>query len=137
MTTWTMTMGVLVAGVLQAPLPVRSLDKGPMSQIDVARQAVARSTAEWDALWRQHAGDRSKPAVDFSKDIVVAVFLGTRSSAGFSVEIVGAREEGAALVVQYRESRPAPGIVAAQVLTSPYHVVAVPKHGDVKWERVS
>ena len=27
--------------------------------------------------------------------------------------------------------------VAAQVLTSPYHLVAVPKHGDVKWERVS
>jgi hypothetical protein len=41
------------------------------------------------------------------------------------------------LVVSYRESRPQPGSVTAQVLTSPYHLVAVPKHGDVKWERVN
>jgi len=133
----TQTIAVLIAAVLQATVPVRSLDKGPMSQIADARQAVARSTAEWEALWRQHAGDRVRPAVDFSKDMAVAVFLGTRSSSGFSVEIVGAREEGAALVVMYRESRPQPGTVAAQVLTAPYHVVAVPKHGDVKWERLN
>ena len=128
---------ILVAAVLQATVPVRSLDKGPMSQVDGARQAVARSSTEWDALWRQHAGDRARPAVDFSKDMAVAVFLGTRSSSGFSVEIVGAREEGPALVVMYRESRPQPGTVAAQVLTAPYHIVAVPKHGDIRWERTN
>jgi len=133
--TWLMAM--LLGAVLQAAVPVRSLDKGAMSQIDTARQAVARTAGEWDALWKQHAGDRGKPPVDFSKEIVVAVFLGTRSSAGYSVEIVGAREEGSSLVVQYRESRPQPGAVAAQVLTSPYHVVAVPKHGDVKWHLTS
>jgi PrcB C-terminal len=132
-----MMIALLIAAVLQAAVPVRSLDKGPMSQIDAARQAVVRSTAEWDTLWQQHAGDRARPAVDFSKDMVVAVFLGTRPSSGFSVEIVGARQEGSALVVLYRESRPQPGVVAAQVLTSPYHVVAVPKHGDVRWERTS
>ncbi len=108
-----------------------------MSQIDGARQAVARSAAEWSTLWSQHAGERAKPAVDLNKEMIVAVFLGTRSTAGFSVEVVGAREEGAALIVSYRETRPQPGNVAAQILTSPYHIVAVPKHGDVKWERVN
>jgi hypothetical protein len=98
---------------------------------------VARSPAEWSTLWSQHAGDRARPAVDFSKEMVVAVFLGTRPTAGFSVEVVSARQEGATLIVSYRESRPQPGAVAAQVLTSPFHFVAVPKHGDVKWERVS
>jgi hypothetical protein len=128
---------ILLAAVLQATVPMRSLDKGPMSQVDSARQAVARSAAEWSTLWSQHAGDRTRPAVDFSKEMVVAVFLGTRPTAGFSVEVVGARQEGATLIVSYRESRPQPGAVAAQVLTSPFHLVAVPKHGDVKWERVS
>jgi hypothetical protein len=128
---------MLLAAVLQSAVPVRSLDKGPMSQIDATRQAVARTPAEWNTLWTEHAGDRGRPAVDLSKDMVVAIFLGTRPSAGFSVEIVGAREEGSALVVQYRESRPQPGTLAAQVLTSPYHIVAVPKHGDLRWERVN
>jgi hypothetical protein len=130
-------IAVLLAALLQAAVPLRSLDKGPMSQIDSARQAVARSAGEWNTLWSQHAGEKARPAVDFNREIVLAVFLGTRPSAGYSVEIVGAREEGGALVVTYRESRPQPGAVAAQVLTSPYHFVAVPKHGDVKWERVS
>jgi hypothetical protein len=132
-----MMMAILLAAVLQATVPMRAIDKGTMSQIDGARQAVARSAAEWSTLWSQHAGDRARPAVDFNKEMVVAVFLGTRPTAGFSVEVVGAREEGTTLVVSYRESRPQPGAVAAQVLTSPFHVVAVPKHGDVKWERVS
>src|SRR4029453_9587252 len=130
-------IAVLLAALLQAAVPLRSLDKGPMSQIDSARQAVARSAGEWNTLWSQHAGEKARPAVDFNPEIVLAVFLGTRPSAGYSVEIVGAREEGGALVVTYRESRPQPGAVAAQVLTSPYHFVTVPKHGDVKWERVS
>ena len=130
-------IAVLLAALLQAAVPLRSIDKGPMSQIDSARQSVARSAGEWSTLWTQHAGDRARPAVDFNREMVLAVFLGTRSSGGYAVEIVGAREEGGALVVTYRESRPQPGTVAAQVLTSPYHVVAVPKHGDVKWERAN
>jgi hypothetical protein len=129
-------IALLLAAMLQASVPVRSLDKGASSQIDGARQAVARSAAEWSMLWSQHAGDQARPAVDFSKEMVVAVFLGTRPTAGFSVEVVGAREEGATLIVSYRESRPRPGTVAAQVLTSPFHFVAVARHGDVKWERV-
>jgi hypothetical protein len=130
-------IALLLAAILQTSVPIRSLDKGAMSQIDGARQAVVRSDSEWSMLWSQHAGDRAKPAIDFGKEMVVAVFLGTRPTPGFSVEIVGAREEGGAFVVSYRETRPQPGSVAAQVLTSPYHLVAVPKHGDVKWERVS
>ena len=130
-------IAALLAAILQTAVPVRSLDKGAISQIDSARQAVARSESEWSTLWSQHAGQRARPDVDFSKEMVVAIFLGTRPTAGFSVEIVGAREEGAMLIVSYRETRPQPGIVTAQVLTSPYHLVAVPKHGDVKWERVS
>jgi len=130
-------IAVLLAAILQASVPIRSIDKGISSQIDIARQAAVRSDAEWNMLWSQHAGDRARPAVDFNKEMVLAVFLGTRSTAGFSVEIVSAREEGGALVVSYRESRPPSGSVTAQVLTSPYHLVAVPKHGDVKWERVS
>ena len=132
-------IAVLLAAILQATVPMRSIDKGVMSNMDDGRQASARSTEEWATLWNLHAGERTRPNVDFSREIVVAVFMGTRPTAGFSVEIVGVRQEGQALVVSYKETRPSPDSVAAQVLTSPYHIVAVPRGSttDVKFERVT
>jgi hypothetical protein len=132
-------IALLLAVVLQASLPMRSIEKGVTSNMDDARQATARSADEWAKLWNLHAGERTRPNVDFSRDVVVAVFMGTRPTAGFSIEIVGVREDGPALVVSYKETRPAPDSVAAQVLTSPFHIVAVPKGTTtiVKFERVS
>jgi len=125
---------------LQAPAPVRSIEKGLDSQLDTARQATARTAAEWEALWRLHGGERTRPAVDFGKEMVVAVFMGSRPTAGFSVEIVGTRVDGSALVVQYREKRPAADAFVAQVLTMPYHIAAVPRRAgvtDVKFEKIN
>jgi len=134
-----MMIAVLLAAILQATLPMRPIDKGVTSQMDDSRQASARSVSEWSKLWTQHAGERTRPDVDFSREVVVAVFMGTRPTAGFSTEIVRVREEGAALVVSYRETRPAPDSVAAQILTSPFHIVAVPRGSttNVKFERVN
>ena len=132
-------IAVLVAAILQAALPLRPIDQGTMSNMDDARQVSARSVDEWSKLWTQHAGERTRPSVDFTKEVVVAVFMGTRPTAGFSIEIVRVRQEGAAVVVSWRETRPAPDSVTAQVLTSPFHIVAVPKGTttDVKFERIN
>ena len=75
----------------------------------------------------------------FGKEIVVAVFMGSRPTAGFSVEIVSTRVDGVALVVQYRETRPARDAIVAQILTMPYHIAAVPKRAgvtDVRFEKL-
>jgi hypothetical protein len=132
-------IALLLAAILQTTIPMRPIDKGTMSNMDDARQASARSVEEWSKLWTQHAGERTRPAVDFTKEVVVAVFMGTRPTAGFSIEITRVREEGPALVVTYKETRPAPGGVTAQVLTSPFQIVAVPKGTttDVKFERIN
>ena len=135
----TTVVAALLVAVLQAGLPMRPIDKGQDSELDAGRQVMARTVGEWSALWTQHAGRRTRPNAEFSTEVVVGVFLGSRPSTGFGVEIVRVREEGVVLVVSYRETRPAPGVVTAQILTSPYHVVAVPKGSttDVKFERVN
>ena len=108
-----------------------------MSGIDRPHQAVVRTEAEWRSLWQQHAAGRPAPAIDFSKNMVLAVFLGSRPSSGFSVQITGVRAEGDGLVVEWAEARPSPGMSAAQVMTAPSHVVAVPRHdGPVRFEKV-
>ena len=69
--------------------------------------------------------------------MVVGVFLGSRPTAGYSVEIVRTTEQPDGLVVEYREGSPARDMMTAQVITTPYHLVAVPKRtGEVKFEKV-
>jgi hypothetical protein len=118
-------------------VPVRSIEKGVDSQIDAPSQVVARSAAEWTSLWNRHAGERSRPAVDFSREMVVAVFLGSRPTAGFGIEIVSAKDEGGTLIVQYRETAPGPGRITAQVLTFPCHLAAVPRYANVRFDKVN
>jgi VWFA-related protein len=116
---------------------MRVIDRGAQSRIDDARQVVARTAEEWSALWRQHAPERPAPAVDFAREMVAGVFFGSQNSGGYAIEIVGAEAKGGSLVVQYRETRPPPDALAAQVITSPFHLAALPKaDGDVKFERV-
>jgi hypothetical protein len=53
------------------------------------------------------------------------------------VEIVGVRPEGKDLIVEYVQKQPAPGTMAAQILTEPFHLVSVPKHaGTVRFMHV-
>jgi hypothetical protein len=122
--------------MLQATAPMRTVARGDQSFIESERQVVARTAGEWSAIWRQHDPDRPAPMVDFAKEMVVGVFLGSRSTAGFSVEIVSATSEQGALVVRYRQVSPSPGPITAQIVTMPFHLVAIPKAGDVKFQRV-
>jgi hypothetical protein len=117
---------------------MRTIDKGDHSNRDDAAQVTARTEREWQQLWQQHAADRPRPAVDFTKEMVVGVFLGSRPTAGYVLEIVSATQDSGTLLVKYRESVPPRGMMTAQVLTSPYQIVAVPFFpGGVKFEKTA
>jgi len=124
------------AGSPPAP-PMRTIERGADSAVDSARQVIARTSEEWAELWHQHAWDRPMPAVDFAHEMVAGVFMGTRPTAGFSIEIVGTRQEQGTLVVEYRETRPGRDTITAQVITAPYHLVAIPQFaGAVAFRKV-
>jgi len=136
-----MTMILILAATLSAqggtPTP-RTIDQGARSQITAAREVVVRTDAEWDALWRQHQTARPRGTIDFSKEMVVGVFLGSRPTAGYSVTIVSAAEQGGVLRVRYRETPPPADAITAQVITYPYQIVAIPRSSaaDVKFEKI-
>ena len=131
---WLMVMLAL----LQTPSPLRTVGKGPMSGIQAARQVVVRSAGEWVALWKEHAlSGQELPPVDFDREMVVGVFLGPKPTAGYSVEIVRAVAAQGGLVVQYVERRPGRDAITAQIVTAPYHLVALPPGSrDVRFEKV-
>jgi PrcB C-terminal len=116
----------------------RTVDKGDRSQIMSAREVVVRTAAEWDALSRSHLPTRQPAAVDFSKEMVVGVFLGSRPTPGYGVAIMSATEQGNVLNVRYRETSPPSDAILAQVITFPYQIVAIPKSAvtEVRFEKV-
>jgi hypothetical protein len=114
----------------------RTIERGSQSSIDSARQVVVRTPAEWAALWHNHNYDKASPPVDFNREMVIGVFMGSRPTGGYSIQIVSVAERDGKLVVGYRETRPKPGAMTVQILTFPYHLVAVPKYaGEVVFER--
>ena len=129
---------VLLAVMQVAEPGFQAIAQGGNSAITDAREAVIRSAGEWEALWKEHGGRGNPPAVDFSARMVAAVFLGTRRTGGYRVEVVAMRRDGEALVVEYVERTPGPGALVTQALTSPFHIVSLPVHaGPVVFSRGS
>jgi len=117
-------------------LGMQTVSQGPSSGISDETCVAIRSQEELDALWRRHGNLQlpppQAPAVDFESSIVVGVFLGSRPSAGYAVEIRGVDHvksagEGspATLVVRAVESVPMEGAIVAQVTTAPFHLVMI------------
>jgi uncharacterized membrane protein len=114
---------------------VETIEKGDGSRVVEARRFVVRDSQSFAAIWSAHAGpDAELPPIDFDRRMVVAVFAGQRPTPGFDVDIAGARREGDVLVVVVNETQPDPGLVAAQVIVSPFHVVSIPRDdGEVRF----
>jgi hypothetical protein len=127
---------LLTQAAAPAPVPFTSVAQGTRSGIQDARAVVVRSPAEWRTLWKEHTTE-PPPDVDFSRHIVLGVFLGTRPTAGFSVQITSVTAKGTSAVVEVVEGKPRPGVMTAQVITSPFHLVTVPRQFEhVEFKKV-
>jgi hypothetical protein len=133
----TILAALVMAALLQAGTPPRTLDRGDQSNVDEQQQVIVRNAAEWKTLWQKHSPDRPQPRVDFDTEMVVGLFAGSRNSAGYGVEIVSAEEKAGGVVVRYRQREPGSGAITAQILTFPYHLVAIPRRpGAVTFEKI-
>jgi hypothetical protein len=124
-----MTLATLLTAVVLQAIPFGYVAGGYLSQIDEARKVVVRTDAEWQALWKAHASTPA-PKVDFSKSIVVGVFLGMRPTAGHTVRILRVNRTTSGADVEYVQSEPDRNGMSAQMLTFPFHLVSLP--GDIK-----
>lgn len=65
--------------------------------------------------------------IDFSKEMAIAVFSGTKPTGGYSVEITKVVETDTEIVVTAVETSPGESCVVTQALTSPYSIVKIQK----------
>jgi hypothetical protein len=107
-------------------LPVRMLEKGNLSEIHQNRELVFRDAAAWQKFYAQHHPGAPVPAVDFSREMVIAVLL-SRNTGGYHVDLTSVEDTNDGVRVTYTETQPPPGAMVIQVLTQPYVLAAVPR----------
>lgn len=109
----------------------QSLEQSSLSGITTARNVVVDNASSWANLWADHTRPLSNPppapTVDFSKHMVLAVFLGGRPLGCYGVTITRTELLASKLRVEYQESTPPSDVACTTVMASPVHIVAVPK----------
>jgi hypothetical protein len=125
-----LAMAAAVSGVA-AQDNFRTVDIGVYSGVQDSREAVIRTPAAWRALWAEHVSTRTPPppapSIDFSRLMVIAVFMGTRPTGGYRIEVRNVTMSHGELVVSVRRTEPPRGSIVAQVLTQPYHIIVLPR----------
>lgn len=109
---------------------MKTIARGSSSGVLRAGQQVIRSDAEFRKLWDTHSARTSPrpdpPKVDFAREMVIAVFLGQKSTGGYSIEILDASLKDKEMVISWKKAAPDGGIVS-QAFTQPHHMVVVPR----------
>lgn len=94
---------------------------------------VIRDYAAWRAFWTQLEAMQSPktrpPTVNFGRDVVIAVAMGTRGSGGYEIRIEQILESGGRLAVDVNEISPGSGCVVTQALTQPVDAVRIAAAG--------
>lgn len=155
-------LGLAVAGFGCSPAgtgPEEATTTGPEEQTSIPESAVPVSTqvlldaadsgigerarwvirdeAEWRAFWNAAMANRlpapEMPEVDFSRDMVLAAALGTRSTGGHDIAIAEVRRDDD-LFARVVETSPGPTCMVTQALTAPVIAVRVERfEGEVTW----
>jgi hypothetical protein len=111
--------------------PFQTIAAEAHSGVHERRREVIRDEASWLRLWSEiHAGATPlppPPAVDFTRHMLIAVALGTRTSGGFGVKVQRVTSRGETLEVDVALSCPAPGAAVSLSLTQPVEVVRAPR----------
>src|SRR5690606_25434349 len=108
----------------------RSLSKGLISGLNTPRRLVIRDEASYYKVWAEHAAESNRvalpPHVDFPREMVIVVAMGTRPTGGYLIEVVDVQVRGRSLHVLVGEREPSPGTLQIQHETQPYQFIALP-----------
>ena len=92
---------------------------------------------DWEDIWLKMNSNileqRELPEVDFDKYIVIAMFQGSKSSGGYDIEATKVVETNYTLNnvvrVTVKETFPGNDCQVTTIITSPYHIIKIPKTG--------
>jgi hypothetical protein len=133
--------GMAMAASSLSRVPFQTILSGHRSGVREPLETAARNHAQWKALWEKHVSTEphppALPAVDFPREIVVAVFLGEKPTGGHDIEITSVDQRDGGLVVSFAAKSPQSGSIVTQAFTQPFHIVrvATQSSGTVSFRR--
>ena len=67
------------------------------------------------------------PIINFEKETVLVLFLGEKSSGGYSIAVEQILDENEKVTVKYKVTLPKLGEMVTTVMTQPYCIIKIPK----------
>lgn len=105
-------------------LEIRRVGQWSHTGIREARRMIIQDANAWAEFWSElGVGDR--PAVDFTRDVVIAVAAGQRPSGGYEIAVTRVSQANGELRAEVRETSPGPNCLSTSTLTQPVDVVVV------------
>jgi hypothetical protein len=111
---------------------IRRIGRWVSSSIRGARRLVIRDPGTWSRFWSE-LGAGVMPDLDFSRDLVIAVASGERSTGGHDIQVRRVKRVGGNLRIEVLETSPGAGCLTTTALTQPVDVVVVPAAGITRW----
>lgn len=94
---------------------------------------LVRTEEALRTLWNRAYGSRLQvpdvPEVNFSRETVVALFMGSRPTGGYSLEVESVTIEGGEVYVDVNRIEPGPDEITTQALTSPWTMIRILRGG--------
>jgi len=113
-------------------LEIRRIGQWSHTGIREARRMIIQNANTWAEFWAElGVGDR--PAVDFSRDVVIAVAAGERPSGGNEIAVTRASQSNGELVAEVQETVPGPNCITTSAQTQPVDVVVVQGFKPKSW----
>jgi len=125
-----------ISSANRQPLIFRTLDRQRYSGISNAQSLTINDTLQWQEFWSAHFDNNvdplyslpfPAPEVDFSNQMVIGVFLGTKSCYAVDIENVDLIAEKK-IVVSYRENAPAQSALCKDSHYAPGHLIVVERY---------
>lgn len=105
--------------------------RGYSSGVTKPGEQVIDNRKAWQKVWKEvHKTVNPQPKlppVDFTQQVVLAVFMGQQNTGGYQIKITSVKETDKAVVVSVRTTSPPPDSFTTQALTQPYELLVVKK----------
>ena len=108
-----------------ASVQIRRIGQYSQSGITASERRVIRDDASYAQFWASLGAGGERPAVDFTRDVVLAVAGGQRNTGGYSIAVDRVNRSGSGVAVEVVETTPGRGCLMTQALTQPVDVVVV------------
>ena len=103
------------------------IEQGGTSGIRTSINYVIDDMETWETLWTDLNNISTSvpdlPYVNFTSEVVFAVFLGEFATGGYVAEITRIEPTINGLVVHIRETHPGASCMVTMAITQPYHIV--------------